>query len=377
MTVEIRPSSVGHGMGHRAGRVSPLVAWILWPLVLVATDGLAGDAPAGRASHSLDEVRSILEAKRQKLRSLEATLSCWFEENIGTRRCEHFVVAAKANRRYAQLWHGEYGGASTDPGSVIRIYDGENWIGFKEYFLRYDVSKKFAIPPYTNKILCHPLFESLAWWPPDDPTPPLRIDNAKIFTCDVLKDERCRVVDRRWLGDAWCHVVEIPGETRLWVDCERGVVVRRDMYKGMHTDQTFAVFESSDFRPVGEGVYLPYSIRRTVTRSPRLNNLIVVKDYKINSVEDSRFHIDIPSGTLIRDRDTDQFYQVPGGFGIMERVARFASAEARSKSPGPGRLVALYSAYSVIGVVFGFLLYCLTDTVRAAMRPKPIDRRAS
>ena len=87
--------------------------------------------------------------------------------------------------------------------------------------------------------------------------------------------------------------------------------------------------EASDLREVSPGFFLPYRMRR-IQRARNLDVTTVIDSYSINEVVDSQFQIEVTPGTLIYDRDTDTYRQVPGGFEVMDRVVRWVKANVQA-----------------------------------------------
>ena len=199
------------------------------------------------------------------------------------------------------------------------------WNVFNTYFRRYDVSQKLAHRPYTDKILFHPFFESLGCWASGGPEAPRRA-GRRIFLGDLIDDDRCRVMRPELVDGVWCQVVEIPGSDRLWVDCARGVVPRRVFLGGQSDHPEVARYEQGDFREVIPGLFLPYRLRRTQARND-LDFSTIVDRYEVNNVADDQFRVEVGPGTLIYDRDTDTFSQVPGGFSLMSRLENWIRAQ--------------------------------------------------
>jgi len=285
--------------------------------------------PRQPALETIDQIRRLMHDRRDHLVSIKVEFRSWHQQNLGTARHERSVVAAKGGRRYALLWHGEFSHPEEDPRAYIQLLDGENWNVLNTYFREYDVSRKFAVRSYTDKILFHPVFESLGWWPPDDTNPPARQDGRRFFADDVVDDERCRVVGRELIDGRWCHVVEVANSDRLWIDCARGVVICQKRYASGGDHAEITAMEASDLREVSPGFFLPYRMRR-IQRARNLDVTTVIDSYSINEVVDSQFQIEVTPGTLIYDRDTDTYRQVPGGFEVMDRVVRWVKANVQA-----------------------------------------------
>lgn len=322
-------------------------------LAASTSKGLA-DEPAPVPA-TIEKVRDVIRAKGSALIALRAEFRSWYRVNAGTRRYEICDVAASGSDRVAHLWHGEYDNPAEDPRAHTQLLTAEGWNVFMPYFRRYDVSRKFAARPYTDKILLHPLFESLGWWPPGDTNAAPRPGNRRFFLKDILEDDRCRVVGTERIGDAWCDVVDVGGDDRLWVDRSRGVVPRRIMFDLNQPGKPFVTLESSDYREVAPGLFLPYQMKR-VLHSPEREVTAVVDRYEVNPSRHDWFSVAPPAGTLIYDRDTDEFRQIPGGFEIMDRLVGWVG-DTNPRVIEPARSsTAAYAASGLVGVAVGFMI---------------------
>jgi hypothetical protein len=344
------------------------VSWLAGAGPLCLADG----RPARPAEMDIEQLRRVVQADREKLRSLKAFSRSWYAENSGTDRYERCVVAAQGQRRYALMSHGEYADAESDPRSYIQIYGVGQWDVYSPHFRQYQVSKRFAVPPYTDKIRMNPFFESLGWWPPDDPSAPVRVQERKVFVHDILSDPKCRVVGQEEVDGVWCHLAELPGLDRLWIDGRRGAVIRREV----NTDAgvPLATIALGDFRQVADGLELPHRVERTFLLPQRRVVVTTIDRYEVNSVDDGTFSFTPPPGTLIVDRDTDAFRQVPGGFEVMGRVADWVRTSVRNGgdlegSRGEPRPWAI--GWMAAGAVLYWPARAAADKLTAARRLRP------
>jgi hypothetical protein len=118
------------------------------------------------------------------------------------------------------------------------------------------------------------------------------------------------------------------------VDVERAVLIRRD-----HFVDALANLQASylydDYRQVADGILLPHKIHREYFNEPMATDFQVVR-YEANSVSDATFKFTPGPGTMVVDRDTDQWYQVPGGFDYFESLVQQINPDqvGRSRSAG-------------------------------------------
>ncbi len=265
------------------GVLTYLRSFLIGIILIGAASPIRGEtAQRHAATASIEEVRRAIHARNDRLVSLKAEFRSWHRVNSGTTRHEQYVVAAKAGRRFHRLWHGGFADPEDDPRSYTQLLDGEHWNVLISYFRRYDVTKNLAVRPYTDKILFHPFFESLGWWPPGEAEPPARRDGRRVFLGDLVDDDRCRIEGQEFVDGAWCHVLEIPGSERIWVDRDRGVVPRRTYLDSAGDHPEIARYESSDFREVIPGLFLPFRLRRVQVAND-LDFTTVVDRYEVNN----------------------------------------------------------------------------------------------
>jgi hypothetical protein len=300
-----------------------MLAFILFALPAVChAETTDGDRGAARAeSVSLGRLTSSLLDQQSKLVSLRAHLRSWNVEKPGNAVIT--VVAAKGAARYESFWHEASGRMGNDPTSYVRYYDGKNFNLWQPYGRRYEVSVKYAIQPYLEKIQTCAFFECLGWWPKDDPTPPFRSLNEPEFLTDIVRDRRLRLCpDSRVIDGVRCVGAEIPSLTRIWCDPEKGIVRRRErFYRRDGADVIFATYDLMDYREFAGGVWLPSRIQRSLPEK-HFTSLFVVESYEVNCSEEDWFGLSPPPGTLVYDRDNDTFRQIPGGLDGLEIVTR-------------------------------------------------------
>lgn len=296
-----------------------------------AARGPSPAAPAGRtqgprpATMSVAEIRAAVEAAHRTMRSLLAEIHTRYWDRPRSTTYNRLVLAAKGTSRYLRLDHISKEDPGPDPDDHESIYHAGQWNVYYPYHRRYEVSRKYAVHPYTVKARGSLIFECLGWWPPDDDSAPPDLDARPFFLLQVLARGECRVhPNLEEVDGRWCHLVEIPGSDRLWIDGDRGLLVRRER-EGRGAGASSATYELGDYREVAAGVVLPYRLRRTLRpRRPEegqpLDTLVEVARYEVNNVSDRRFEFTPPAGTLVYDRDTDTWSQVPGGFSHMETL---------------------------------------------------------
>jgi hypothetical protein len=316
------------------------------------------------ATMELNDVRDAVLANQSRLQSIKATVRSWRTETAS--RPNVAIVAAKDGCRYELQWHGGFRGVDDDPESSIRLYCGGSWNVFRPFERNYEVTKRFAAHPYSDKILRHFFFESLGWWPPGDSSPPLKRQGEPKFINEILADDRCRLLPMQELvGQDWCHVAEVPGVERLWIVTSSGIVSKRQTFilDGPEKGKTLAILHLRDFQQMAPGLLLPRFIERELVAAGQVT-YHSVDDCHVNTIEDSQFTFSPPPGTIIYNRDSDTFHQVPGGVDMLHRITRRAIATTASTSP---KHIARWKDLQICSV---FLLSAFVSAVaRRCFRP--------
>jgi len=234
------------------------------------------------------------------------------------------VVAAKGRARYESLWHGGYASRDDDPRNITQFYDGTVFNMFDHYQRRYEITTRFAVQPYISKVQMHFLYESLGWWPPGDVSEAPRPRGDPVFLVDVFNDERlCVGEGPTKLNGRRAVVVQIPQVVRLWVDERWGIVRQREDFAAGRDGRPVIVASHGlhDFHRYDGDIWLPRKITRDFPLHKQ-STVHIIESYEVNSIGDDTFTFEPPPGTLVYDRDSDTYRQVPGGLDGLERVAQ-------------------------------------------------------
>jgi hypothetical protein len=260
-------------------------------------------------------------------------------------------LIAKDRCRWERSWHGTWGSDPDDPRPALRFFDGTYFNSFKVRDRIYETSKRFTTAGHLEKIKDIFFYETLGWWPPNDPDPRPRVNGISEFYCDILRDPQLRLAERGGQCDGQeCSIVETPC-SRLWIDARIGVVRRRQIMEPRPSgDSQVAVDISlSDFKQFDKGIWLPTVIVRTFPSGnlPRAHHSI---EYRaVNSVPPDSFAFSPPPGTFVYDRDTDTNHQIPGGIDLRELVVARVESITRAARPRPSKGGPL----TVIGLTLG------------------------
>lgn len=313
--------------------------------VLVSAAGLVpatalGQPPETRpATRSLAELTPQLEAARQRLKSLSAEYVATIAID-GQPLPENTIlrtVAAKGRARFlSTIKYRDGRPVAGDPNHTHSFYDGTTWNAFYVRNRAYETNRRFTTDEYTIKARGEAMLESLGWWPPDDPSAPPIVHGHPFFVHELLAKEKCEVAgEQQLLRGQWCHVLVVPGKHRLWFTAA-GDLLQRECLIGGGAVPVLR-HELDDYRDVGDGVRLPFTVRRSLTdqAARRKDMEYRVVRYTVNAVPDSTFHFTPVPGTIVYNRDNDTHYQVPGGFELLEKHT--ARVKARTAGRGPDR----------------------------------------
>lgn len=319
-------------------------------------------APA--ADLSVAHLRAIVQRKHDQLRSLRA-------EIVSTNPSEtdlyslYSVVAAKARSRMVLRKHQR--GDDADPLEHLSIYDGKSFNVYYPYNRIYEVSQQYAREPYTDKVRSDTFFEILAWWPPDDPSTPPRLEGRSFFLKDLLVEPKCQVrPQQEVIQGHLCHVIEVPGLDRLWIDPQLGVVVRRERLTG-DPPAAFVTYEFQDFKEVAAGLWLPFGATRILHTDGSRKTVHRVLSCEINDVADSTFSLTLQPETLVCDRDTDGSYQVAGKYDLLRIILDRVKIQLGDLAPRPIPYQTRASQFILCAAV-GMSLYVFASIIPRLIR---------
>lgn len=308
------------------------------------------------ATASIGEIRDAVMAAQNDIRSLRAVFRLRGDKD-DLRYELREVIAAKGVSRYLRVrrfFENKWVQALEDYDS---FYDGIHFTTYGPVQHNYEVTKRFAVEPNTEKIRGHGFWDALGWWPEDDSSPPPSYGGRTYFIRHILADPNCRVADTQELIDErWCHLVEVPGAWRLWIDVPRAVLLRRECFVGPES-RLLSRCELRDYKEVSDGIELPFLMVRAIPAGG-VTGIFTVDEYHVNDVSDDLFRFRPPPGTLIVDRDTDKWHQVPGGLecldDICDQVVRWSAGPSRGQDK---------SLASRAHIVFGMVLAAVAGAV--------------
>jgi hypothetical protein len=311
------------------------------------------EANSSSANSDWPKLRAVLETKLAMIESLEIEYSSYWLVDSQPRNEVRVELCAHGVKRSVSLWHLDAKTQEQDMRASHAVYDGENWDVLRFYFRRLEVSRRFAKPPYTDKIRSSAFFELLGWWPPGDSSRPLRPHGFPLMLNELLEIEAVSVLpDKVRIGDSICDVVDFQvgaeRSCRLYIELDRCIVLRKEaLLKG---EVQFRA-DYLNFREVIPGVLLPFEIRRFLNH-PNSESVYSVASYSVNRPDEMSFTLPREPGTLIVNRDTGKIDQIPGGFELIEKsIAFIPKTDVRARQS--------WSTYVPTFVAVGFALFVL------------------
>ena len=285
--------------------------------VLIATLLLECSTAAGM-NWSLEKIKEQIASNRAATQSIEVS---YRSEHLATERpAVRKVAAAAATFRYERQWHESFADWREDPAAHMRYFDGQQFNVFYPHTRKYEVTRKYAVSPYVDKIRACLYFEAIGWWPPDDSMSAPRPLGDPFAFHEILDDNRCTIVPIVPDGDV---LISIPGHIRIVYDPHKAVMRYREHSRPNKAGkaQVVVTFTMSNFREIEPGLWFPMTIERFIP-NPLYHTRHLVNSLRINEIKSDGFAFAPPPGTHVIDRDTDTARQIPGGLDLLERRAR-------------------------------------------------------
>ena len=153
--------------------------------------------------------------------------------------------------------------------------------------------------------------------------------------------DRVRTSQERMDG-RWCHVLEYPGHTALWIDADRGcATLATENYEPKNRALVWRL-ECGGHREVAHGVWVPSWIRNIrydyLARTPELrtrcllDTRIQIVRADVNTVEDDQFRFVLPPGALRLNGPQETPVQtVPGGEEHLDELVGWSKSTLRDR----------------------------------------------
>jgi hypothetical protein len=298
--------------------------------LLVRTCSGAGQGPA--PEYSLEEIRVANAEARGRLQSLSMEYESDDKHSQSSTKVR-VVIAVRGASRYVSAVHftSDFP-PELDLKTIGTYFDGANGALTQFYpnLLYCDTFRKTAAR-VSWKARGDFFLECTGWWPSGDLDP----DNPRLGTYlhKVLADPRSRLLPRKEEVDgAWCHVVERPGIDKWWLDSQLGFAPRRREWEMGDGDIVLPLhYLLSDYREAAPKIWVPWHLERQVfkqrpkgagkTSDRERFALAEVKWVEVNRVRADQFQFEAPPGAVVKDQDTGEVTQLPGGLLFLDSVA--------------------------------------------------------
>jgi hypothetical protein len=160
----------------------------------------------------------------------------------------------------------------------------------------------------------------------------------------IFSDTYRVLTDQEYVNGCWCHVLDLPYKDKIWVDVERGcAMVRRETYSGSKTDVIKLIaLSASSLMHVKDGLWAP--MKATVDFYPGMKALpekrnepylrydVDVNQILINESTEQDIRLDIPTGTIVNDRN-QKSYQLDGtNVQLLEHYAQLSRTISNARN---------------------------------------------
>jgi hypothetical protein len=177
------------------------------------------------------------------------------------------------------------------------------------------------------------MFAVVGWWPcPGRPAPRFR-DDAPLVLCDVARSPAYRLrPEQELVGDRWCHVLEVPGKDRLWLDGDRAWAMMARELLGEDGRTVIQRVELSEHQQVKPGIWVPKKIRNLVWDDlgrKVTDAVLLVQEVQVNDpLPDSLFDAQMKPGSVEITDDGTIVQRVPGGTDLLDEIVDWQGAHS-------------------------------------------------
>lgn len=275
----------------------------------------------------------------------------------------HSEVRAMGKMRFSHLLHMPVPKGQSDPNEVLSMYDGDSFFGLYPYAR---VCSETAVTPetifFTDKVRRHAFWESLGWWPPDDESEPPKLGETPIFLLDLMRNREVQAREITSESGRACLSITLDGVDEILFDLEYGQITSRRRFDP-NSNLLVLEIESSNFRQLDDGIWLPYRIDRTFIDPNGIPNKSTyrVLRYQLNDLSEKDFQLPIEPGYLLVDRASGKLDQVPGGVEFLDtmfdrEIVNRNQTKERSFSNGLNRPFAAQLVSVFVGAALGIAL---------------------
>jgi hypothetical protein len=292
-------------------------------------------SPASDASRErLASIRNHVLAIQSAVESLQVEYELADEQVQGGLRSKH-CVSAMGRKRVAENVHfSTQIPAELDLNTTRMFFTGSTFDVFYLKTRYFETSRGNAATGIPWKLRVDVYLSIAGWWPKGDDDPPASMARCP-FTplCALLADASAVISPESDLvDDVPCVLVTRPQRDRVWLDPTMGYAIRQRELLDARSGEPINRVGCSQFHNYRLGgdleLWLPHRIK-IIAFTPQ-NKLathedgssdavsITVNDVRVNQADDRDFVFVPPPGTLIQNRDTGNFFQVPGGQELLD-----------------------------------------------------------
>lgn len=269
-----------------------------------------------------DQKRDEISRRYAALKSASVTYRAEGQLRSGSR---HNSRQLGANCRVENIHFGTLP-EHLDLNHTIQWYDGVTLDILNVSAGYFETSRRNSKLPYMWKIRVDTYLTINGWWldpgssPPDDPA-------LSLFrpVRDLLLDPGTLIHQSTDEGLQECLVIERPKKDRTWVDPRLAyAVVRREIVEPKVTAicSDFVTFVDSK----GAKFHFPrlISLSAVGPSEKPLETRITMESLSVNSLSEGDLACELPPGTIIQNRDTQDRFQIPQGREILDQNIELA-----------------------------------------------------
>ena len=306
---------------------------LLWGMTCVAYVLLLTQTAAAESNRPAQV--ELKELQRQLLEA-QSRITSWYIEYKSAVRDEpgkppgaylHRIVAARSPYHFLH-WsaHGTANYSSTEDPLQQRMWIDEG-TAFGEFPLDrvYYTIPMSADTPLSGTLPQEFLFLGTGWWPFREKRSPSFGNGAHAALCEIAGSSGYRLRPELELaGGRWCHVLELPGVDRLWLDGERGwaVMARELVQENGELAQRTELAEHREVRP---GIWVPMRMRNQTFDDwgkKVVDSILEVQKVRVNEpLPDILFSAPIRPGSIELKKNGDIVQTVPGGTDLLYEIA--------------------------------------------------------
>lgn len=304
------------------------------------TVGLLLGTPAAPAANppaalTAAQLRAELGAAQQKVKSVRAAYRVAMEAEPKKHPAGAYVHRVVAAKEPCYFYHLNTHGHDRLPWEADPMQQRCH-VGANEWFVENALNRTFftgRLKPtdeVPGTVRDEIFFLATGLWPMSTrPAPRLGLKEPfvlrEVARCELYSVVRPALEE---VDGRWCHVLELPGLDRLWLDADRGCALLRRETHSRRGGPLVTRYELTGHRVAAPGVWLPARIRNTQfdhearTEAARRRNVIdaviEVTESRANDVPDEQFVFRPPPGAFCMSSSGQVS---PGGLDHLDHLA--------------------------------------------------------